>query len=284
MIPAYNEEGTIAKVVVNARPFVDAIIVCDDGSTDDTGLISKALGVQVLRHSRNLGKGDALRTLVAEAKRLDARAAVTLDGDDQHDTADIQKVLAPVLSGEADMVIGARSMRFPEMPIDRVLGNRVIDAATGAAAGAGVYDTQSGLRAYSRKALATIEFTGRGMTVESQTIIEAVQAGLKIDQVPVSTRYWDQQKKRSRLGHFSEVLDYILSRTIVNNPLLYLGLPGLAAVVVGIAFGFQVLDIFTRHHQIAVGSGLLSVSLILLGAMAVSTSLILKLLSVRLRR
>lgn len=284
LIPAFNEETTIAKVVIKTAKQVDEVVVCDDGSTDDTGLIAGALGALVIRHNRNLGKGDALRSLVAEARRRGALAAVTLDGDDQHDPAEIPKVLAPILAGRADVVIGARSMQFPDMPMDRALGNRVIDAATGAAAGAAVTDTQSGFRAYSRLALEKIEFTGRGMTVESQTIIEAVQAGLRIEQVPVSTRYWSVRPKRSRLSHFSEVLDYLLSRTIVNNPLLYLGLPGVAATLVGIAFGLQVLDIFARKHQIAVGSGLLSVSLILLGAMAVSTALILKLLSVRLRR
>lgn len=284
LIPAYNEEGTVAKVVIKTKLFVDKVVVCDDGSTDDTGLIAKELGADVLRHNRNLGKGQALRSLVAEAKRLGAAAVVTLDADDQHDPADIPEILAPIWSGEADLVVGARSMKFPDMPIDRVLGNKVIDAVSGATSGTGVNDTQSGFRAYSRKALEFVEFTGHGMTVESQTIIEAAQAGLRIKEIPVSTRYWGVRAKRSRFSHFSEVFDYLLSRTIVGNPLTYLGVPGVIAIVVGLVFGFQVAEIYIQQHQIALGTGLLSISLVLIGAITVSTSLILKLLSVRLRR
>lgn len=80
-IPAYNEEATIAKVIIQAQKYADKIIVCDDGSSDLTGLIAERLGADVIRHERNLGKGAALRSLFKKAKELKAGIIVTLDAD-----------------------------------------------------------------------------------------------------------------------------------------------------------------------------------------------------------
>ncbi|HID17259.1 TPA: glycosyltransferase family 2 protein, partial [Candidatus Bathyarchaeota archaeon] len=107
-IPAYNEEETIAKVVIQAQKNVDKVIVCDDGSNDLTGVIAEGLGAEVLRHERNLGKGAALRSLFRRAEELGADVTVTLDGDGQHDPADIPRLVEPILRGEADVVVGSR--------------------------------------------------------------------------------------------------------------------------------------------------------------------------------
>jgi len=107
-IPAYNEEATIAKVIIQTQKYVDKIIVCDDGSSDLTGLIAERLGAEVIRHERNLGKGAALRSLFKKAKELKAEIIVTLDADFQHDAADIPKLIKPILDGEADVVVGSR--------------------------------------------------------------------------------------------------------------------------------------------------------------------------------
>ncbi|MEM2843728.1 MAG: glycosyltransferase family 2 protein, partial [Candidatus Bathyarchaeia archaeon] len=84
-IPAYNEEATIAKVIIQAQKYVDKVILCDDGSNDYTGLIAERLGAEVIKHERRLGKGAALRILFKKAEDLEAGIVVTLDADGQHD-------------------------------------------------------------------------------------------------------------------------------------------------------------------------------------------------------
>jgi len=84
-VPAFNEERTIAKVVLLAQKHVDKVIVCNDGSSDLTGEIAKSLGAELIRHERNLGKGAALRTLFSRSVELGSDVAVTLDGDGQHE-------------------------------------------------------------------------------------------------------------------------------------------------------------------------------------------------------
>ena len=92
-IPAYNEEETIAKVIVNAEEYADMIIVVDDGSTDDTGAIAEGLGARVVRHTRNRGKGEAMKTMFMQARLLEIDVLVTLDGDGQHDPHDIPELI-----------------------------------------------------------------------------------------------------------------------------------------------------------------------------------------------
>lgn len=280
-IPAYNEEKTIAKVIIGAKKFANAVIVCDDGSSDMTGEIARSLGVQVIRHDGNLGKGRALDTLIAAAKALDPHVVVTIDGDDQHEPSDIPKVVEPVLRGEADIVIGVRPMVSSSMPRERIVGNKMLDGLTSAKAGEALHDTQSGFRAYSADALGKIDFNQSGMAVESQTLIDAVRMGLRIIEVSVSVKYVGIPQKRNRAAHLSEVIDYIITRTVIDSPLLYLGFPGLVAVILGIVAGLRVVSIFSSTHQIAVGTALIGVILALVGTVALATSLILKLLTAR---
>src|ERR1700722_18405697 len=88
VIPAFNEERTIAKVLVGVKPFTDRIIVADDGSTDSTAAIAQAMGALVIRMERNMGKGESLRRLMKEAARYSPVAVVTIDADDQHDPSE----------------------------------------------------------------------------------------------------------------------------------------------------------------------------------------------------
>ena len=95
-IPAYNEEKTIAKVVVRAMEHVDEVVVIDDGSTDDTAIIAEHLGARVVRHDGNLGYGAAIRSCFSVARDLNSDALVILDADGQHSADDIPKLLTPI--------------------------------------------------------------------------------------------------------------------------------------------------------------------------------------------
>src|SRR3989442_9259339 len=107
-IPAFNAERNIAKVIVNAKEQCHRIIVCDDGSSDDTGKIAQALGCKVVTHSRNRGYGSAIRSIIDTARTQGADVLVTVDGDGQHNAKEIQALIEPIVQGEADIVIGTR--------------------------------------------------------------------------------------------------------------------------------------------------------------------------------
>ena len=282
VIPAYNEERSIARVIIGTEKVVDKVIVVNDGSTDLTGEISNRLGITTVRHDKNEGKGAALRDGIEYAKRdVDFDVLVTLDADLQHDPSEIPKVLEPIIRGNADMVVGFRPMDASIMPRERIAGNKIFDAMSNRN-GEIIRDTQSGFRAYSKAALSKIKFMEDGLAIESQTFIDAVNVGLRIKEVPVSTTYEGIVQKRSALRHFSHVLDYIITRTVANSPLLYLGLPGIISILLGIVAGLRVIQIFVdNHQQIGAGTALIAVTLIIVGAVLVATSMILKLLRIQ---
>ena len=282
VIPAYNEERSIARVIIGTEKVVDKVIVVNDGSTDLTGEISNRLGITTVRHDKNEGKGAALRDGIEYANRdVDFDVLVSLVADLQHDPSEIPKVLEPIIRGNADMVVGFRPMDASIMPRERIAGNKIFDAMSNRN-GEIIRDTQSGFRAYSKAALSKIKFMEDGLAIESQTFIDAVNVGLRIKEVPVSTTYEGIVQKRSALRHFNHVLDYIITRTVANSPLLYLGLPGIISILLGIVAGLRVIQIFVdNHQQIAAGTALIAVTLIIVGAVLVATSMILKLLRIQ---
>ena len=108
MIPAYNEEKTIAKVVLLAQKQVDMVVVCDDGSKDLTADIAERLGVTVIRHDKNSGYGAAIQSLFRKAMEMNADVMVTLDADGQHDPREIPQLTEPILDDKADVALGSR--------------------------------------------------------------------------------------------------------------------------------------------------------------------------------
>ena len=107
-IPAFNEEENIGKIIVKLEKIADEIIVCDDGSSDLTGKISKRMGATIITHPKNLGYGAGIRSIFLKAKEINADILITFDADGQHRIEDIQKVIDPILNNKSDIVIGSR--------------------------------------------------------------------------------------------------------------------------------------------------------------------------------
>lgn len=186
VIPCLNEAASIAEVVRGVAPLVAGVIVVDDGSADATSAAAEAAGGAVLRHAANRGKGAALLSGARRAEELGAAWLLFLDGDGQHDPADAARLLAA--AGAEDLLIGNRMADAAGMPWLRRAVNRFLSRDLGRRAGRAVPDSQCGLRlvrlaAWRRLALPALRFE-----TESEMILAAVAAGLRVGWVPVPVR------------------------------------------------------------------------------------------------
>ena len=189
IIPAYNEEKALADVIGKTLGHVDEVIVVDDGSSDKTSEVAIEAGARVIKHSVNLGKGEALKSGFKAVG--DDSIIITIDGDGQHNPSEIPDLVRPIVEDGADLVNGSRYMNGPEenTPAYRRVGQKVLDIATNISAGTKVTDSQSGFRAFSPKSKNVFRFKDTGFGIESEMLVDAAEAGLKIVEVPITVRY-----------------------------------------------------------------------------------------------
>jgi glycosyltransferase involved in cell wall biosynthesis len=193
VVPAWNESGAIGGVVDEIKavdPSIDVVVV-DDASTDDTARVAEQRGAVVLRLPFNVGIGGAVQTGFRYALDEGYVLAVRLDGDGQHDASEIPKILAPVESGDADLVIGSRFVDDSgsyRPPLARRLGIRVFARLVSLLGGQRVTDTTSGFVALSRTGIELFaqEFPHDYPEVEATLV--ALRSGLRVAQVQVDMR------------------------------------------------------------------------------------------------
>ena len=279
-LPMYNEEETIGTVITNVKEHVDHVICVDDGSSDSSARIAEACGAIVHRHRVNRGYGGALKSLFAKAREMDADCLVVLDSDGQHDCEDIPKMLEPILSGEADFVIGSRFVDgggSEAMPAYRRLGIKVITAASNLSSDLAIQDTQSGFRAFSKKALDRLRFDSEGMELSLEMLEDAHEKNLKIKEVPTVIRY-DVPKGSNftALSHGFTVLAWAMVSLSQKKPLLVLGLPGLGLFAAGAAMGLNAVNGISDSVDALVGPGLTAVWIGVLGLAMMATGLVLQ--------
>lgn len=198
LIAAFNEEPHIAEVVAGARRHVDGVVVVDDGSVDATAERARAAGAAVLRHGSNLGKGCAVRTGLAYVLRQPWSHVVMLDGDLQHDPAEIPKLIAQAERGIGDFILGERDFNRDAMPPARfysnVIGSRILSRFIGA----DVADSQSGFRLIRADLLRNVELTGTGYEIETEMLIKLARAGAHIERVPVRRLQYEGARSKIR--------------------------------------------------------------------------------------
>jgi len=190
VIPAYNEGRVIAEVLRGLREAgYPHIIVVDDGSEDATSKMAREAGATVvLEHFLNRGKGAAVKTGIEAAKRLGADAVITLDGDGQHDPADIPR-MQRLLDEGWDVVLGSRLKASLGMPRRKILANVAGNVFTWALHGLWVTDSQSGFRAYSRRALELIDTRTDRYEYDSEVIREIRRHHLRFVEIPIAVIY-----------------------------------------------------------------------------------------------
>ncbi|MEI6040035.1 MAG: glycosyltransferase family 2 protein [Candidatus Berkelbacteria bacterium] len=197
LIPAYNEETTLGHVIETLPKTIPGIsdikvIVVNDGSADKTKEIAQASGATVISHWFNRGLGGALGTGFEYIRRHDFDLLITFDADGQHNPNDIAPVIKPIIDGKADVSIGSRFIgNLGSMPWYRRIGIFGLNVITYMLFWTWTTDSQSGMRAFGRKAIEKIEIQTNKMEVSSEFFYEIQAKNLKLTEVPIQSIYTD---------------------------------------------------------------------------------------------
>jgi len=285
-IPAFNEEHFIGKLIKNCLKYADQVVVCDDGSVDNTYEVADAAGANVIRHEKNCGKGEAFQSLFQFARHSDVDVIVTIDGDGQFLPEEIPKLVKKIESNEADVVIGYRFDNATEMPNYRKFGNKMLDKMTNMATQLSVRDTQSGFRAYSKNIIKLIDFKKKGFGADTEILINAAKNGARISEEKVSVIYHtgSQTSTKNPISHSGEVVTSLIEIIAIRSPLKFVGTPGIILIILGIYFAIDVTLTYTEIGYFSIPFTLIGVSCLVVGLILFLTSILLYSLSKRSKK
>ncbi len=288
-IPCYNEEKTLPVTLADlprSLPGVDEIewLIIDDGSIDNTVEVARAHGVDhIARHITNLGLARAFMTGIETCLQLGADIIVNTDADNQYCAADIPKLIEPILSGKAEIVVGTRAIEtiahfsFVKKVLQK-FGSWVVRQVSRT----NIADAPSGFRGFSRAAAMQLHvFNNYTYTLE--TIIQAGQKGIAITSVPIRT---NEKLRPSRLissipAYINRSLLTIVRIFMTYQPFSFFTTPGIISFALGFLLGLRFLYFFligdgTGHIQ----SLILTALLMILGGFLVTIGLVADLVSV----
>ncbi len=277
-IPAYNEELKINDVVKKSLPYADKVIVCNDGSTDDTAALAKKAGATVVSHKTNQGYGAAISTLFDYCRKNNAEIMVTLDGDGQHNPDQIPDLINVILKHQVDVVIGSRSLKDDKnLPSYRKAGIKIITSTINSATNLKVTDSQSGFRAYSKEAINLIHPTESGMSASTEILVKISNNGLSMAEVPITVSYTGDTSTEHPVKHGTHVIGSTLKYVSIKHPMYFYGLPGVLLFISGLIMGVSFLDGYLDPDAPKILYGLMlgSIISILLGSMMIITSILL---------
>lgn len=277
LIPAYNEAANIDAVLEETMGYVDEIIVCDDGSEDDTAKIAGSHGVKLIKHRENRGYGAALKTLFNAALSSGADIAVTLDADGQHDPRDIARLVNELAQQGCDISIGSRVIdeESQEIPRWRVGGVKLINRFMDNGGKLGVTDSQSGFRAYSRRALETLTVTEDGMGASKEILLKARENDLKICEVPIKIHYHEDSSTSTPLVHVISVVLSTVRHLSINKPLTFYGIPGITSMLISLFFWTWAFSIFSQTRGIITSIALIALGTTMVGLLLMTTAIVL---------
>jgi len=277
IIPAYNEEIALGSVILRTLQYVDKVIVVDDGSSDKTNEVATLAGAELISHPSNLGKGQGLKsgfeTILSINEGIDNSdetydIIVTIDGDGQNNPDEIPALISPIESGKADFVNGSRYLEGSteeDTPTYRRVGQKILDKATNLSSGLNITDSQSGFRAFSKKAILYFKLKNSGFAIESEILSDAAEAELKIVEIPITVRYDLDGSTKNPITHGVGVLLKIIKDMEFRRPLIYFTLPGFIIFLLGVAGGIWFLNDYLNGANISFGPTVISIMLFVVG-------------------
>ena len=275
-IPAFNEEKNIGKVIITLKKITNDIIVCDDGSNDLTKEIAEGLGVNVISHTKNMGYGEAIKSIFNEAKKKEADILVTFDADGQHRPEDIMSLTKPIIDQEAEVVIGSRFLKNEtNMPKYRKIGVKVLTKVTNMSIKENLTDSQSGLRAYQKKVLQNISLTDSGMGISTEILIKSHQKEFRIVEVPIQILYGKNTSTHNPVSHGTSVLLSTIKYTSIQHPLKFYGIPAVIFLLIGMSFMIWTFQIYAEETRGVTNIVLVGIGTLLLGAVLMISAILL---------
>jgi len=244
IIPAFNEESTIADVIKATSRYVNEVLVINDGSTDKTAEIAKNAGASVIDNIINKGLGRTVQRGYDEAINRGANIVVQIDADGQYDPEEIPKLIKPILENKADLVLGSRleNLKY-KMPVVKEFGNKAFSWLLRRLTGTEIKDGQTGFRAIRKEVLENVRLRG-DFTYTQEMIIKASKEGWRIENIPIN--FYHRKAGDSRL--ISSPLSYawqaaiIIFRTIRDyDPLRFFGIPGIILIATGFVLGAAIV-------------------------------------------
>lgn len=216
IIPTYNNDGTLAKIIGDVAAYTQHIVVVNDGSTDGTAeIISKFPFVQPIGYVKNIGKGWALRKAFKYASAQGYDYAITIDSDGQHFAADIPAFIHKLESVPDAIIVGSRNMDQASIPGKSSFGHKFSNFWFKVETGIDCPDTQSGFRLYPLHLLKHTQFITRKYEFEIEVLVRSAWKGISLSSVPVTVHY---EPKETRISHFRPFQDF--SRVSVLNTFL----------------------------------------------------------------
>ena len=207
VMPAYNEERHISKIIKATKKYVDCVVVVDDGSKDRTARIARRSKAIVLTHLVNLGKGATLKTGCDYAVKSSAGFIIAIDADAQHDPKEIPRFLEGLKSH--DIMLGYRRLN-KKMPFVLKFGNQFINKTISFLYGVKIRDSQCGYRAFTAKAYKKLRWKASDYSMESEMIAKMGKYRLSYAEIPIATIYSDRYKGTTVLDGIKIVFNLLI--------------------------------------------------------------------------
>ncbi|MBX0327906.1 glycosyltransferase family 2 protein [Oscillochloris sp. ZM17-4] len=257
VMPAYNAARTLEQTYHDIpHDIVDHVILVDDVSRDETVTIARQLGLEVVPHIQNRGYGGNQKTCYLESLRAGADVVVMLHPDYQYDSTCIPALIAPILAGECDMMLGSRLLRTPGetgnpaleggMPIWKYVANRFLTICENRVFGLRLSECHTGFRAYNRRLIETVPFllNSDDFVFDTEMIAQAVLYGFRIGEIAVPTRYFAEA---SSVNFRRSVVYGLATLRVLLRVLLHRS--GLRRVP---QFSRHLADVISPHHSAAI--------------------------------
>jgi len=276
----------LRSIICKTKFFCSEVLVCDDGSMDGTGEVARAAGATVISHKSNKGYGAAIKTIFEAAKKKNVDVLITMDSDEQHDVKDIPKFIKPIVTHEADIVIGSRFLEKEsenQIPTYRRLGIKVITKLTQATSYEKITDAQSGFRSYNLKALSKLDLYDDGMSLGTEILLKAKEKNLTIQEVPITISYHQDSSTYNPVTQGVGVVGSILLFVSLRHPLMFYGLGGIVLLVFGMGFMGYSMELFSESSYVSTPLIIIAASFIMVGLILLSTGVILYTLTALLR-